>query len=221
VKRFALSLAVIFTANWALADDLLHTGANKAEAPKPPLAAYLTVVDVDGKPLAQMTPIITLTPNAFDKPIASGPPTNADGKSAVQFKSDKTVFLRAWDPKLAVFPNNFFEIKANSGEVAKDMIVVMMKATSFRVALILPDGAPAAKQNVGLMMFHPTKGPWWPGEADTDENGVAQFAPVPPGIFNIKIKVESGPMAELTKVTLQPDNALDLGPVQLAATPKK
>jgi hypothetical protein len=175
----------------------------------------MLVVDLDGKPLANMAAIATLQPNAFDQPVATGPLTGADGLTEIQFPSDARLFLRAWDPALAYFPANVFEVLPTSGGVVEDMRVEMAPSAALQAQLLLPDGAPAANENAGLMMFHPTKGAWWPANADTDGSGLVHFPNVPAGAFVLRFKTASGARIELPETPLRPGSTVDLGVVTL------
>jgi len=162
-----------------------------------------------------MAPIATLQPNAFDAPIATGPLTGDDGRSHLLFPADQRVCLRAWDPELRYFANNFLEVLPHTGNVTDETDIVMVRAASLAATLILRDGAPAAGRNAGLMLFHPTRGAWWPGEADADATGRVEFAPIPPGRFVVKLKLDSGEAVDLPEVSLPPAAAVDLGPILL------
>lgn len=183
--------------------------------PEGRVAGYVRVVDLEGKPLADMAPIATLQPNAFDEPLATGALTGPDGRSVVYFPADQRVCIRAWDPQLHMFANNFREVLPNTGNVTDEMEIVMVPGVSLRAQFMRPDGAPAANENVGIMLFHPTRGPWWPAQADADATGVAQFPTLPPGRFIIKIKTASGATLELPDVSLPPGQDIDFGTVTL------
>lgn len=175
----------------------------------------MLVVDLDGKPLTGMAPVATLQPNAFDKPVSTGALTGSDGQSTIQFPADVNVFLRAWDPTLNYFPNNFYEVPPNQGGPVDDMRIEMVRSATLRAQILRPDGTPAANENVGLMMFHPTKGAWWPADADTDPNGLVEFSNVPPGAFVLKLKIASGAQIEIPETPIRPGGSADLGPVTL------
>jgi hypothetical protein len=91
----------------------------------------------------------------------------------------------------------------------------MAKAASLHALLLRPDGAPAANETVRLMMFHPKRGPWWPGEAKTNDGGAVAFDRVPPGMFAVQMECPSGRL-RAEDVTLLPGESGDLGPITLA-----
>jgi len=184
-------------------------------APANLVTAQMMVVDLEGNPLADIAPIATLQPNAFDAPVATGPLSGADGHSSIQFPGDTRVFVRAWDPALRYFPNNFYDIPASGGGATGDMKIEMAQAAVLRMQLVLPDGSPAADENAGLMMLHPAKGPWWPASANTDTNGAVCFPTIPPGSFVLRIKVSSGAQIEIPETPLRPGGTVDLGTVKL------
>jgi hypothetical protein len=177
--------------------------------------AHVQVVGLDGQPIAGMEPIATKQPNAFNAPVARGPATDEEGRSYVVVPRDQWVYIRAWDRSCGLFANNFFDIPPGEGTQTDEMEIVMVPGTKLKATLVGANGAPAAKENVGLMLFHPTQGPWWPGEADTDENGVADFGMVPAGRFSIKIKAIRSGQIELPEAYFGPGETLDLGAVAL------
>ena len=179
------------------------------------VVATMRVVTLSGDPLAGMIPIATLQPNAFDKPIATGNPTDALGKSSIRFPIDQKIALRAWDPNLLYFPNNFYDVLPQSGVIKETLVVSMVKSASIEAIIIGPDGEPVQNENAGIMLFHPVHGPWWPAEANTDEKGAVSFYQVPPGSYVIRIKVASGPMIELPETYIAPGDSTLLGAVHL------
>ena len=187
-----------------------------AEKRTPAVTATLTAVSLsDTKPLAGMIPIITLEPNAFDEPLARGNPTDALGVSKFVFPGDRKVCLRVWDPTLEYFPNNYFDVVPGGEDSATEGTIVMARAASLHALLLRPDSAPVADETVHLMMFHPKRGPWWPGEAKTDNGGAVTFDRVPPGMFTVQMECASGRL-RAEGVTLLPGESGDLGPITLA-----
>jgi hypothetical protein len=181
------------------------------------VTATLTAVALsDARPLSGMIPIITLEPNAFDEPLAHGNPTDASGVSKFVFPGDRKVCLRVWDPTLAYFPNNYFDVVPGEEDSATEGTIAMAKSASLHALLLRPDGAPAADETVHLMMFHPKRGPWWPAEAKTDNGGAVAFDRVPPGMFAVQMECPSGRL-RAEDVTLLPGESGDLGPITLAA----
>lgn len=179
------------------------------------ITAQMQVLTLQGVPLAGMIPIATRSPNAFDKPIATGPPTNEKGESYIQFPSTEKVALRAWDPKLQFFPNNFFEALPNTGSAAETLVIRMVEASALDAVLTFSDGTPAQRDNAGLMLIHPVYGPWWPAEGNTNERGEVRFAPVPPGKFVLRIKVASGAFVEVPETYIAPGEPTHLGIVMM------
>ncbi|MBI5091738.1 MAG: carboxypeptidase regulatory-like domain-containing protein [Candidatus Hydrogenedentes bacterium] len=190
-------------------------------APAPAHAAEtasiaILVVDLDGQPLANMLPIATTQPNAFDSPVAKGALTDAEGKSSLSLASGQYVYVRAWDPTRRMFANNYFDVMAGDAKASTDpLTVVMAHGAELRVALVGPNQKPAANTEVELMMSHPQKGPWWPDQTKTDAEGAAIFPCVPPGKYVIKLKAASGGQLELAGVALPPAGKTDLGSVTL------
>lgn len=179
------------------------------------VTAKMRVVNLSGAPVPGMAPIATLQPNAFDKPIATGALTNADGLGEIRFPSAQKVALRAWDPDLRLFPNNFLEVMPNTGVVTEVLEVTMVPAGIIFVVLKLPDGQPVRGENAGIMLFHPVYGPWWPAEATASEQGEVVFDSVPPGKFVLRLKVASGPSVEVGETYIAPGEPTSLGTIQL------
>lgn len=192
-------------------------GTETAPLPAGSASVYATikVVDLDGNALPNMAPIVTREPNAFDKPVASGAATDAGGQGSIRFSDTEHLYLRAWDPSLRYFPNNFFEILPGGNAIAETLEVQMVPAARLDVQLMLPGGEPAGDQAVGLMLFHPTRGPWWPAEATTDAGGAASFPHLPAGEYVLRFKVESGPRLEKEATALPPGSTVNLGVLTL------
>lgn len=177
--------------------------------------ARVRVTDLQGRPLANMLPIATDRPNAFQEPAAQGELTGADGTSVLYLPHGQHLYVRAWDPALRVFPNNFYEVLPASGSETAPMTVTMAECATLVMTLLDGDHLPAANENTGLMLFHDVYGPWWPAEADTDAQGRVVFEPVPPGEFSLKVMAVSSGQLELGTVRLRPGGTTDLGPVVL------
>lgn len=191
-------------------------------APTPPtpaapatITAQVLVTDYEGAPLAGMVPIVTRQPNAFDEPVARGNPTDASGVSRFTFPAGEKLCLRAWDPDLNYFPNNFFDVGPVAELSAADTPIVMVRAATLRGLLLRPDGAPAANEEVSLMLSHPVRGPWWPAKTRTGPDGMLLLPNTPPGMFQIEIQAESGRLL-LPQATLLPGIMADVGMVTLA-----
>ena len=202
----------------ARADTILQEAPEAAalELPTvPEVIAYVTVVDLEGSPLQGRGPIVTTQPNAFDEPVSVGGLSGADGKSWVRFTSDKTLFVRAWDPQLQWFPNNFFEVPAGEGTVARDMTITMVPAATIEAQFFLPGGTPAVNTRIELMMSHPDWGPWWPAELITGAQGGGVFPNLPPGKYTLSFQGPGGVFATMHELLLTPGNLLRLGQVPL------
>ena len=176
------------------------------------VSGSMRVVDRQGTPLAGMAPIATRQPNAFDAPVATGPLTGPDGRGRIAFPGDARLYLRAWDPELGYFPNNFYDILPDTGDVTDEMVIEMVPAAALLVLLQQADGRPLADADVAMMMIHPTRGPWWPAEARTSSEGVAAFTRVPPGAFTLRFKTGDGALLEVPEAALPPGQTTDLGP---------
>ena len=179
------------------------------------ISAPIRVVTLAGAPLPNMMPIATLLPNAFDEPVAKGPLTNAAGESRIRFPATEKVALRAWDPELRYFPNNFYDVLPGTGTVTETLVVTMVESGAVEALLMMPDGRPARGENTGLMMFHPVHGPWWPAEADANERGEVVFRRVPPGNFVLRLRVASGAAIEVAETFIPPGDTAHLGIVYL------
>ena len=179
------------------------------------IKASVRVETLSGAPLSGMRPIVTLQPNAFDKPIATGAPTDDSGLSSIRFPVNEKVALRAWDENLLYFPNNFYDVLPGSGAIKETLVIKMVKSASLDATLIGSDGAPLKNDTVGIMLYHPVHGPWWPAEANSDDNGTVTFYKIPPGSYVIRLKVASGPKIELPETYIAPDDLTSLGAIQL------
>lgn len=186
----------------------------KSEITSPWVIGKITIVDSTGKPLEKMAGIATEKPNAFDEPIARGNLSGPDGISTIHIPRNKGVFIRAWDPILHYFPNNYFEIPPTDADYLEDMQVLMLEASSIEFQLFDKDDQPVQNQSVGLMMFHPKLGPWWPCDGHTDETGTVQFKPVPAGMYNLRLKTESGMILEIKEIKIPPASSINLGKIK-------
>ncbi len=177
--------------------------------------ATVQVVDLAGNPLQGMAPIVTHQPNAFDKPVAMGDPTDTAGMGTIRFENKEHLYLRAWDPTLDYFPNNFYEVLPGGSSVEETLTIQMVGASGLEAQLFLPDGQPAANQTVALMLSHATRGPWWPAQATSDAEGVVRFPNLPAGEFVLSFKVTAGAKLEVRETPLPPGSTLNLGAVKL------
>ncbi len=180
-----------------------------------PVAAPVTIVDLDGAPLANMMPIAATSPNAFEEPVAVGPPTDAQGNSAFAIPSDQHLFVRAWDPELNFFANNFYEIDPGPAAQTEPMTLVMVPGAQLDAELVAADGTTVAGAAVTILMAHPTMGPWWPDTATCDSDGRVHFSALPPGQFQVKISTETGLSAFVQEVALPPKGHVNLGQLVL------
>jgi hypothetical protein len=182
--------------------------------------APVKVVDRHGTSLSGILPIATRSANAFDNPLAEGQPTGSDGLSSIRLTLTEKIAIRAWDPNLFFFPNNFYDVLPGSGSPATPLVVTMVEAAEVEAVLILPNGRPAANENTGLMMFHPVHGPWWPAESETNAQGEVVFRRMPPGSFTLLLKVASGPTLETGEQFIAPGESTHLGVLYLKQAPK-
>jgi hypothetical protein len=177
--------------------------------------APVLVVDLAGRPLSDMLPIATDQPNAFEKPVVQGELTGVDGRSVLTLPRDEHLYVRAWDPAMRMFPNNFYEVLAPTGDRTETMTITMVEGATLAMTLLDAAQQPVANENVGLMMFHDVHGAWWPAEGDTDADGRVVFERVPPGKYTMKLKAIKSGALEIGGVNLPPGGETDLGPIIL------
>lgn len=185
--------------------------APEPENPAGPVEARMKVVDLEGRPLVDMIPIATRQPNAFDEPVAAGNPTGAGGEGRLRFPSTESLFLRAWDPALKYFPNNFYEVLPGGGAIQEELTVQMVPAAALEAQFQTADGAPLANEEVRLMLVHSTRGPWWPARTRTSALGQAIFPSIPPGEFLLHFETGSGARIERGTTALPPGEIVGLG----------
>ncbi len=188
--------------------------APASNARNPYVTGKVFIIDSTGKPLENIASIATEKPNAFDEPIARGNLSGPDGVSIIQIPKNKAVFIRAWDPILHYFPNNYFEIHPTDADYLEDMQVLMLEASAIEFQLFDEEDQPVMGENVGLMMYHPKLGPWWPCDGHTDMEGNIQFKPIPPGMYNLRIKTERGMILEIKEVKIPPASTINLGKIK-------
>ncbi len=214
-----VGLLIVIALVWPPEDIPSPSVAPPAPQEAPPeegvAIARVRVLNLEGRPLARMTPIVTRQPNAFDPPIAQGPATGADGRSWVSYDSSKSVCIRAWDPTLESFANNYYDIPENPGGQTPEMEVVMVPAAAFGCVIYAADGLPLANADVELMMSHPVKGPWWPASATTNADGRVAFDRIPAGEYILVLSAGPHGGADLGTVALRPGSFSDLGEVTL------
>ena len=196
------------------------SAASSGSATQPVDATTILVriraVDRAGNPIAGITPIASKQPNAFDPPIEQGEPTPPSGISSVTIPAGQRLFVRAWDPSLKRFANNYLEVHADSGGVTEQTDIVMVDSGALSMTLFGPDQAPVSGKDVTMMMAHPTEGPWWPGKGKTDAAGVVYFDQVPPGTYNVQVNDPStGFLKNLDGITLLPGQQVNAGDVVL------
>jgi hypothetical protein len=179
------------------------------------VTANIRTVDLEGRPLANMMPIATRHPNAFDPPVARGSLTKEDGTGSLDIPAAEHLYIRAWDPGLKMFANNYYEVLPGTEMDPAPLDVMMVSGTRLTAQLLTPDAKLAESVTVDLKMSHPTEGPWWPARADTNALGIVQFPSVPAGRYNIRIETVNGAKIDLTDVELPPGGSTDLGPVTL------
>lgn len=192
--------------------------AEPVAQPAPPtgfVSASVQVVDLAGQPLMGMAPIVTRQPNAFDQPVAMGDPTDAKGQGTIRFENNEHLYLRAWDPLLGYFPNNFYEVLPGGSMVTETLTIQMVPSAGLEAQLILPDGQPAANQAVEIMLSHATRGPWWPARGQADAEGVVRFRNLPAGEFLLEFRVQAGAALQVTETPLPPGEVVNLGALNL------
>ena len=180
-----------------------------------PVQAEVTVVDLKGQPLANILPIATANPNAWDNPIATGGPTDNEGKTRIVVPVGEWLCLRAWDPSLRYFANNYYEILPVLGDHIEPMTIIMAQSASFELRLLRADGQPVASETVRLVLFHPSQGPWWPAENTSGAEGKVRFDAVPPGQFLMRLEAAGGGQIDIPDVTLPPGSSVKMGDVTL------
>jgi hypothetical protein len=172
-------------------------------------------MDMNGTPLPNMLPIASTQPNAFNKPLVTGQPTGDDGRGYLTIPSDQWLYVRAWDPTNRMFANNYFDVLPGKAETTDVMEIVMLPGASLSAVVVDGSGTPIGDSAVGMMMSHPTRGPWWPAESRTDEKGKVVFESVPAGKYQVTLETPAGQQIELPEVALPPGGSADLGPVAL------
>ena len=177
--------------------------------------ARVLVVDMEGNPLPNMLPIATSQPNAFEEPIAKGKLTGPDGKGYMAIPQNQWLYVRAWDPTRRMFANNYFDVLPGKAETTDEMQIVMLPGASLDAILMDSDGKPIADEDVGLMMSHPSRGPWWPDESKTNARGAVRFETVPAGKYQVTLETKGGKQIELPEVALPPGGSASLGPLAL------
>lgn len=207
--RYALGVLILFVG---------CSGSNvppAADVPASSVAAPVTIVDLEGKPLQDMIPIAATRPNAFEEPVASGPPTDEHGHSEFSIPSDQPVFVRGWDPDVKFFANNFYEIEPGPAAQTEAMTLVMVPGASLAATIVSADGTVKEGVPVEIMMAHPSMGPWWPDRGVTGPGGAVHFSSLPAGQYVVRVVAEDGSSAVLDEVALAPGGHVDLGRVVL------
>jgi len=179
------------------------------------IEARIEVVNLDGAPLPGMLPIVTTQSNAFDKPLAMGAPTDAQGLGSVRAPNGAHLYLRAWDPETRYFANNFYDLLPAQGGTTELLRIQMAPGASLGATLARADGSPVAGEAASVLLVHPTAGPWWPAHGTTTSDGALQLDSVPAGRYSLRIKTESGLHLEVPDVSLPPGSAPDIGALTL------
>jgi hypothetical protein len=164
-----------------------------------------------------MAPIATTTPNAFEQPAARGRLTGADGRSEAPLDPKQYLYVRAWDPNLAYFANNYYDVPPGEGVIEDTLTIQMAPAAAMAAEVRLSNGEPCANTKLRAELIHPERGPWWPAHAETGPTGRVLFRNIPPGKFIVRFETESGNAIEVPAVDLPPGGAVDLGRVELPA----
>ncbi|NIA13367.1 MAG: hypothetical protein GWP08_04745 [Nitrospiraceae bacterium] len=177
--------------------------------------AEVRIVNLEGRPLANMAAIASTSPNAFDPPVARGELSREDGTCTLILPSDQRLYVRGWDPTVQMFTNNYYDVLPGEATHTEMMTLVMVEGASLEAAIVNPDGQPAAGTPVRIMLSHPAKGPWWPDEGKTNADGVVHFERVPAGTYVLTVRVPSGAQLEVPGVDLKPGGHTDLGQLNL------
>ena len=180
-----------------------------------PALAKIRAIDMEGRPLANMMPIATAEPNAFDTPVARGALTNERGESHLSLPLDGKLFVRVWDPSLRYFANNIFEVYPLSHAETRWLEVTMAPSAHLTVSLTGPTGDALVDTEVELMLRHPTWGPWWPARSRTDGAGAAVFESLPPGKYVIALWAVGVGRVELNEGLLPPGESVHAGAAML------
>lgn len=190
-------------------------GGEQAQAPQEITAtAKVRIVDLAGRPLEGIAPIAVAQPNAFEKPVYTGPLTDEEGRSTITLMTDQWLYVRGWDPNLRMFSNNYYDVPPGQGTIAEELVLIMVDGAAIQMQLVTPDGGYLANSGIEVMLHHPEKGPWWPASAITDAQGIAIVTPVPAGEYRLTIRSEKGTI-ELPVVPLPPSEQTDLGAIRL------
>lgn len=199
----------------APASSVAPSAQSVVSAPAESILAHVRAVDADGKPISGMMPIASTEPNALSEPIARGPLTNAEGVSAFTIPGGQWLYVRAWDPDLKLFANSYFDVPPSGGNETRQMDVVMLPGAELEATLLRADGMPFSDVEAGLMLEHPTKGPWWPSKGKTNALGRVRFGKTPAGKYLVRLKLVGGESLELPETLLLPGQSTDLGPQTL------
>lgn len=165
--------------------------------------------------MPNMLPIATRQPNAFDMPVVKGDFSGTDGITTLEVPGNEYLYVRAWDPAKRMFANNYYDVLPGNASPSEILQITMLKGAMLKTDIMGPDGSPIANQPIGMMMRHPVHGPWWPSEAQTDEQGRAQFGPLPPGRYGITVESRDHLHVELPEQTLLPGQTITIGPLTL------
>lgn len=184
--------------------------------PGPGVQVRLRAVGLSGAPVANVFPIATTQPNAFDDPFAQGALTGDDGRSVLVLRPGIHAYVRMWDPTMRQFANNFLDVVSRPDLAHHELEVTMVPGAAVTLSLLLPDGTPASQHEAEAMLLHPQHGAWWPVQAVTDEAGVLDLGTVPAGRFGIEVAIEDVGFGALSPTYLPPGEAIRVGPVQLS-----
>lgn len=176
----------------------------------------ITLLDLQGKPLAEMAAIVTEDAKAFEKPIVRGSISGADGRSDLLIPRDRTTYVRGWDPKLGYFANSFLTIESGDAPLPADTTVIMAPAAQFSAQFYAADGAPLPEGTpIEILLSHPTQGAWWPARGKADAQGRLLLPNVPAGQFDLEITTEAHGTTRVPGQLLPPSTLTDAGVVHL------
>ena len=182
----------------------------------PNSAIAITIVDLQGKPLAEMAAIVTEDANAFQQPIVRGAISGVNGKSDLLIPRDRMTYVRGWDPKLGYFANSFLTIEAGDAALPSDTTVIMAPAAQYTAQFYGADGAPLPEgTHVEILLSHPTQGAWWPARGEVDAQGRLVLPRVPAGQFDLEITTADRGSMRATGQLLPPSTLTDAGVVHL------
>ena len=92
-----------------------------------------------------------------------------------------------------------------------ELELVMVPGSAIRATFADADGQPLSSREVRMMMNHPSRGPWWPSAATTDEHGGTVFNHIPAGRFVLDFETAGGLRRQVPETSLPVGIEVDLG----------